>query len=179
MERLLELVHLVVEVVADLVNQRAQERAERDDLLPLRGAHPHGDARRDAALLGLVEAVQFAVVGRRALREHAHADRRHAVAGGQRVGKPLARALAARAIVGLERARDRIDVRTRREARGQVEAFDRVARPVDALAGGREPVVVGEGHGNGPRAVAQRKRPRWAASSSRRRDRAPRGVSSS
>ena len=45
-ERLLELEELVVEMVADFVHDRAQERLERDDLLFRRRAHPYGDARR-------------------------------------------------------------------------------------------------------------------------------------
>ncbi len=102
MEGLLEAELLVVEVVAHLVHERAQERAERDDLLALRRAHPHADARGQAPFLGLVEAVQFAVVVGRALRQHAHADRRHVIARGQRVDDALSRAFDSGAIVGCE-----------------------------------------------------------------------------
>src|SRR5207253_10926338 len=59
-ERLVELVELVVEMVADLVQQGAKEGAELDHVLLLRGAHPHGDARGAARhFVGLVEALQL------------------------------------------------------------------------------------------------------------------------
>src|SRR6185503_21380847 len=49
----------VVEVMADLVQQRAQERAESDDALVGDRAHPDADARR-TSVVARVEAVQLA-----------------------------------------------------------------------------------------------------------------------
>ena len=60
-----QLVELVVEVMAELVDQRAQERLERDDVPARRGAHPDGDPRRRALVVRLVETVELAARRRR------------------------------------------------------------------------------------------------------------------
>ena len=71
-EGFLESEQLVVEMMAELMDQRAQERLECDHLLLLRGTHPDGDARGLAVILGLVQSVQLAVaVGRPARRPSA------------------------------------------------------------------------------------------------------------
>src|SRR5437868_11607147 len=93
MKRFLERKQFVVEMMAKLVNERTQKRLERDNLLPLRGAHPDGDTRFRSSLLGLVETVQLAIVAGRTLRKHTHAYRRNLVAADQRVDQPLARRL--------------------------------------------------------------------------------------
>src|SRR5882672_1653365 len=57
MKSLLEREQLVVEMVANLVDHRAQESLERDDVLFLRGAHPYADACRRSFIFRFVEAV--------------------------------------------------------------------------------------------------------------------------
>ena len=67
----------VVDVVTDLVQQRAQVRAEGDDPPLLGRAHPELDLRRLAAL-ARVEPVQLAPLRVRARRQHLDLHRRHA-----------------------------------------------------------------------------------------------------
>jgi hypothetical protein len=84
-ERLLELEELVIEVMADLVHEGAQERLERDDLPLRRRAHPDGDSSGRPTFFGFVEAMEFAIIVGGALREHPQPDRRHAIACHQRI----------------------------------------------------------------------------------------------
>src|SRR6185312_11915402 len=93
MKRFLEREELVVEVMAYLVGQRAHEASEGNDLALARRTHPHGDARRGPPVDRLVEAVQLAVVTGRTLRENAHPDRRHVIAGDERIDDRLAMSL--------------------------------------------------------------------------------------
>src|SRR5512137_1120015 len=92
-EGLRQPVELVVEMVAPLVGERAQEALERDDLLPPRGAHPDGDPGAAPGVLGFVEPVQLAVVVARALRQYDHADRGHRERTAERVVQLLAERL--------------------------------------------------------------------------------------
>jgi len=57
-ERLPESEKLVVEVVAQLVEERAEKRLELDDLYSLGGAHPNRDDAR-STLTGFIEAVKL------------------------------------------------------------------------------------------------------------------------
>ena len=91
----------------------------------LRGAHPDGDEERGAALAGLVEAVQLAVVVRRARGHHIEAHRRHVIAGDQRVDDVLPDALHAGAVVGEQGCAQRRDVGAEVDPGG---------RPTDSMA---------------------------------------------
>src|SRR5690242_19274693 len=65
MKRFLEREELVIEMVAKLVGERAQERLEGHYLSSRRRAHPDGDSRPGSPFLGFIETVQLAVVPRR------------------------------------------------------------------------------------------------------------------
>src|SRR5438105_2964910 len=84
-KRLLQRKQLVVEVMAELMHERAQKCLERDDLPPRSRAHPDGDPRPRSAFLRLIEAVQLAVIAGRALRQDAHPYRRNLVAVDERI----------------------------------------------------------------------------------------------
>src|SRR5262249_22702139 len=127
---------LVVEMMAELVDERAQERLERDDVAPRRRAHPDRDLRALALVFGLVESVELAGLVGRALRENGNADPRHAVPRDEYVDKTLARNLDRCAIVARERVADARDPRARLDFHRKVEPLDRIALAVDALACG-------------------------------------------
>src|SRR6266540_54160 len=145
-ERFLEREKLVVEVVAQFVDHGAQERLEGDDLPSLRRAHPDGDSRRRAALLGLVQAMQLAVAVDGPLGENPHAQLRHAISGGERVEQALAFALHRPSVV---RAQSSLKTQHRRTvllASRNAERGDAVAQAIDLLARRRKAVVIGERH---------------------------------
>ncbi len=148
MERLVELVELVVEVVADLVQQRAKEGAELHDVLLLRGAHPHSDPREVAGdLVGLVQALQLVGgIGRTPL-EHLHDDARRSQLRIEGIDQALAGLAHARdAFRGQCRA-DRDGCRHQRGGVGELDAGDALALAVGAFSGRGELVVVREWHG--------------------------------
>ncbi len=91
----------VVQVVAHLVEERAQEGAKGDHLPPLRGAHPHRNERRRAPAAVLVQAVQFLAARGRPHRQHAHLHPRHAQAIERAVDERLCSRLGRAAIVGV------------------------------------------------------------------------------
>jgi len=67
---------LIVEVMADLVEEGAEKGLDGDDVVALRGSHPDRDAIEPAVVAGHVDAVQLATV---IVRTHAldvHGDRR-------------------------------------------------------------------------------------------------------
>src|SRR5207248_2704791 len=146
MKGFLEREELVVEVVAKLVDQRAQKRLEGDDLTPLRRAHPGGDARPRAPLGRLVEPVQLAVFFRRAPVQDTHAHRRHAIACIQLVDQTLACALHRVAVVGGQRRLDAPHGSAKLELLRNAERHDAFALAIDSLARGREAIVVGKTH---------------------------------
>src|SRR6185436_7862696 len=59
-KRVLELEQLVIQVMAELVEQRPQERPKRDHAPVMRGPHPHRDDGWRAFLGRFVQAVQLA-----------------------------------------------------------------------------------------------------------------------
>ena len=133
----------VVQVMADLVQQRPEIRPECYHPLLLRGAHPELDARRPAALVR-VEAVQLAPSRVRPRGKHVHPDRRqrHRVteAGDQRLARPLD----GLALLGPERGRERLHQGLELGRALQPDLGERVALPVDCLLAAREPRVVRE-----------------------------------
>src|SRR2546426_821497 len=133
----------VVDVVADLVEQGAEIRAEGHDALLLRGAHPELDLRLAAALV-CVEPVELAPVRVRPRREHldAHCGQPHRVgqAGDQLLAGPLRR----RPLLAPQRGLERRDARMERRRVLQADLDDGIALPVDGLLGAREPQVVRE-----------------------------------
>src|SRR6266571_4086429 len=106
MECLVEREELVVEVMAQLVDQRAQEGFECDDLRSLRCAHPYRNARRHPALLGFVQAMEFTVPIGGSPREYVHPKAGNVVAGGQRVAQFLTACLHGCPIIATERSLD-------------------------------------------------------------------------
>ena len=137
--------HAQVEVVANLVEERAQERPERDDAGVARRAHPDLDVGA-AAHVERVQAVQLAAGERWPDLEHLDARRADAERCADGAGEAPGCALQGSAVVALETGPD--GVHYGRELRCAVEAHrgDRVARAVDRLLRARETLVVGEGH---------------------------------
>src|SRR5689334_21371676 len=104
MKRFLEREELVIEMVAKLVGERAQDRLEGHYLSSRGRAHPDGDSRPGSPFLGFIETVQLAVVPRRPPRHHAHADRRHFVTADECVDQALTGSLHTGAILGDQRS---------------------------------------------------------------------------
>src|SRR5882672_522340 len=77
MEGLRKFIELVIEMMANLVQQRAQIALESDDALVFRGAHPELDLRRLAVLFRQIESVQFAPIVAWPDCKHLGAQRRH------------------------------------------------------------------------------------------------------
>src|SRR5262249_37065668 len=94
----------------------------------------------------LVEAMQLAFVVGGPLRQHADADLLHAVAGDERIDQHLAGALDARPVLSREARPDPRHVLAGRNAARRLERLDRVALPIDSLARGGEPGVIGKWH---------------------------------
>src|SRR5438874_9138059 len=134
MKRLLEHEQLIVEVMAKLVNERTQKRLERDNLPPLRRAHPDGDPRFSSSLLRFVKAVQLAVVARWTLRKHPHAHRRNLVTAHQRIDQPLARQLSPSAVFAQKCRAYLRDEDAGRHVGRQPNGFNCIAFAVDPLA---------------------------------------------
>jgi hypothetical protein len=152
-KRLLEREQLVVEVMAQLVDDRAQEALEGHDLTLLRRAHPHGDQRPALAFIRLVQTVQLAVVVRRPRGHDLQADGRHRVAFGERIAHRLRDALHGRTIFRRQRGAQRGHGRSKVHAARQTDRLDRIAGVVDALVGSAEAVVIGEAHTQASRSI--------------------------
>src|SRR5262249_8490630 len=69
-ERVPKAEQAVVKVVAELVEERPEERAKRDHLAALRGEHPHRDAIPTAAVRRDVETLELATPERRPAAPH-------------------------------------------------------------------------------------------------------------
>src|SRR5688500_14777916 len=129
MEGLLELQQLVVEVVADLVEEGTQEGAEGDDLLALRRAHPERDRGPHPLSCRVVVAVQLAPVMARAGGEHRDANRRQGELVEQGVGQALAGPWGGVAVILAARGPHRVDQRAERRRVGQLHPLHAVAAP--------------------------------------------------
>jgi len=148
MKGFLERKQLVIEVMTDLVYQGAQESLERDHLLLLSGSHPQRDARSHTLFFGLVESMQLPVVVGRPPQQHFHPDRGHVITLDERIDQILARGLRAGAVLVAQPFGNRGDGARERKPRRNAQRCDGVALAVDALAGRRKLVVVGERHAN-------------------------------
>ena len=157
-EGLRQLEELVVEVMAELVDQRAQERPERDDVpavaaVRIQTRDPRGRGRPRPARTGRAarrrrrrgawRARGRGSAARGSRRRARRSDRWHADCTPARSSR--ARPPRCAATCGADD-----DARA-----GSVERLDRVALPVDALARGGEAGVVGEGHGRAGRRHGQ------------------------
>src|SRR6266508_3155438 len=103
-ERIPEPQQRVVQMMPQLVKQRPEKGAKRDDALLLRRPHPERDQRGITfPLRGFVESVQLAPPGVRPRGEHLHAHGGRAERPGQRGGQKLTSALSHRALAALAR----------------------------------------------------------------------------
>ncbi len=76
-----EIIKLVIQVMADLVQQRPQKGPESHDLAPLRSAHPDRDNGRGASLRRHVQSLKLAPGCMRSDVKHVHPNRRRLKAG--------------------------------------------------------------------------------------------------
>src|SRR6185503_9171251 len=136
---------LVVEVVADLVEQRAQEGAEGHHAAVAHGPHPDADAR-PAPLVARVEAVQLRVAQAGTDGQDADVGRRHAEHRGQGPAEAAGRPLERRAIVGQERGAHRRHQRAQLLRPRQPHLRHAIAGAVDGLVALAQPVVVRKRH---------------------------------
>lgn len=89
MQGVTEMEQRVVEVVAELVEQRSQEGFERDDLPLLGGQHPDRDVVAPVSVAGFVQPVQLAPTQRGASERDLDSDRRDPEVRADTVGDPL------------------------------------------------------------------------------------------
>ena len=155
MEGLLEIEPVNVEVVHHLVKQRAQEGLPGHHPTARRRPHPHLDTRALAVFIG-IETVQFAIVTARARLQHLHVDG----GGGAQVGEQGARQsprgpLHRGHFPTLQRRPQLAGRRRQRPDMPQRHLADGVAATVDALALGRQPIVVGKAPVRGSRHCPQ------------------------
>ena len=138
---------LVVEVMQQLVHQRAQESPVAHHLHLLRRAHPQRDARGTARdFVRLVEAVQLARVVRGSPLEHDEIDGRRAQLRIERVRERLALRADIAGPFAFEGEGDGTRVRLEHRHVGEGDPQDPVALAVGPLRARGEGLVVGERH---------------------------------
>ena len=102
-ERVRQFEQIIIEMMAELVQQGAQKSAQRDDLTALRRAHPYVDMRGSASAGARVETVQLAPVPARSGRIDRYPYRRRSQALRDRVDQFPASVLRMLAVLTLQR----------------------------------------------------------------------------
>src|SRR5213592_1252426 len=123
----------VVEVMAELVEERAEKSAEGDHLPALGGEHPHGHEVAATAVGRRVEALELAAAQRRPARGDAHADTRNAERGADVVADALGERLHVALPTRREHRGKRCDRPLERRARAQRKPGHAIARRRDSL----------------------------------------------
>ncbi len=136
----------VVEVVAKLVEERPEERAEPNHPPLASRAHPEGDFRGQAAGPLRIEAMEFSPPRMRPGREDLDPHGIDSERPGQPIQKPLADRPNELPILPRQRVRERGDEGMQRVGLGEQDLSDAIAPVVDRFLTLREPGVIGEGH---------------------------------
>jgi hypothetical protein len=140
---------LVVEVVTQLVEERAHERPEGDDPPLASRAHPELDSGRAAAASptpGRVEALQLAPAPVGARAQDLDATGWSAEGAGEAGEELLGRLLYRGPILRRQGCREGLGQRMERRWARQSKAGDLVALPVDPLLGAGQPLVIRKPH---------------------------------
>ena len=141
-EGLRKFIKFVVEMVANLVQQRAQITLESDYALVFRGAHPELNLRRLAILFRQIQAVQFAPVVARPDRQHLDAQWRNLQLSDDAIRDLLRQPLNGHPVFRFQCLNQCLRGWPQDLCMGQFDRDDRIALPVDALPAGRKPFVV-------------------------------------
>ena len=140
-ERIAQVEERVIEVMAELVEERAEKRPEGDHLASLRGEHPDRDDVAAAPVAGGVEPLELATAERRSPIRDEHAHRRNAERRADAVADPLCERLDVARPSGCEHAGQRGHGTAQRRTRLERHAGNTIARCGDALEPGRKPPV--------------------------------------
>jgi hypothetical protein len=140
-QRVAEVEQGVVQVMAELVQQRPEEGAVGHHLAALGGQHPDSDDVTAVTVRGCVETLQLAAAERGAAGRHTHAHGGHAERRADAVGDPLREGLHLTLATSSEHVGEGGDRSAERRPGAQRHARDTIARRRDPPESRREPAV--------------------------------------